>query len=96
MTYLLESYGRHNDRGNSDLSIPQSLDYSSYKILNNSLQNVRLEPIKPSDRIKRNGSNLRLNNKGNLPMIERSPAFINSRNKFDVAKSVDVSRSNSK
>ena len=90
--YLLESYESNTDRGSSGLTNPTGLDYSSYKILNASLQNVRLAPIKPQDRIKQTESKAE---RPKLPPIEtniaRYPAHMNSRNRFDVTKSMDVS-----
>ena len=74
-SYLIESLGSSRSRDNSHLSLPQTLDHSSYKILNHSLQSVRLDPIKKSE----------IN-------IDKAPAYLNSRKRFDVAKSVDFSQ----
>ena len=61
-TNLLESLRRNiyeanvlTDReanNNYNASHNNAMDYSSYKILSSPLQNIRLEPIRPRDRVR--------------------------------------------
>ena len=90
--YLIEKRAIPDQRGNySSLSstIPTSLDYSTYKVLRASLQNVRLEPIKPRDRAKQCSS--MIDKSGPPALSPGASTRVTPRIRFDVAQSLDIS-----